>query len=99
MILKTHKSLKDYVVAACDKRLLGKKIIDEEKDIEITINKNFYGGRKCTQEELVEEMKKATIVNLIGEKTVSTAIKYEFINKDSVIRINNVPHAQIIRML
>lgn len=99
VILKIHKSVRDYIVAACDKELLGKTIIDKDKGLELKVSQFFYGGEKCTEKELVKQMRQATIINLIGEKTISTAIKYEFINKDSVIFIGKIPHAQIIRML
>jgi hypothetical protein len=64
----------------------------------VEISKAFYGGAYVSEEELQKSLREATTVNLFGEKTIKCAIKYGFIDPDSVIMIDYIPHAQIFRI-
>ena len=44
----------------------------------------------------LKELEKATIGNLVGKYIITYAIKAGFVQKDSVLWIDGVPHAQII---
>ncbi len=41
-------------------------------------------------------MERATIANIVGERIVNEALKAELIQERGVIRIQNVPHAQLV---
>ncbi|OKY78609.1 MAG: hypothetical protein BTN85_1106 [Candidatus Methanohalarchaeum thermophilum] len=94
MYMRIHEKKEETIVAVCDEKLLGKTI--GEKDIEITIKREFYGKEGFSQEEIKEAMKKATIGNLVGKNSVELGIKHGFIDKDHVIEINGTPHAQMV---
>ncbi len=96
MYLKIHRTNEHILVAVCDKEILGKKLCDGE--IEIEISERFYKGRIASRKEVVEALESATIANLFGEKAVSCAIENGLIDRQNVMRISGVPHAQIYQL-
>ncbi len=90
---KLHRSGKDVLLAVCDSEILGKSF--SQGDLRIEAKKDFYGGKEIG-EEVIELFDKATIVNLLGEKIVSLAARKKKIEKENIIRVGGVSHAQII---
>ena len=96
MYLKIYKNRENVLVAACDKEVLGKTL--KQGNTVVEINRAFYEGEYVSDEELQNALQKATTANLFGEKTIKCAVKCGFIDPDSVIMIDGVPHAQIFRI-
>ncbi len=94
MILNAKVSGKDYLVCVCDENLLGKTLV--EGDVEIKISRQFYGDKKASEEEVIQELKKATIINAFGEESVNALKKVKDIS--STIYIQGVPHAQWVKL-
>ena len=84
----------DYIVAICDHELLGKFF--EEGDRCIHVSENFYKGKLVPIEESIAALQKATIGNLVGERIVTEALKAKLIHERGIIRIQNIPHAQVV---
>ncbi|UCD93338.1 MAG: DUF424 family protein [Methanobacteriota archaeon] len=59
---------------------------------------SFYDGFFATEELLVSNLEVATTANLVGKKTIQIAIKAGYIDKEGVIKIGGVPHAQMYRI-
>ena len=93
MFVKIHKSEKSEVVAICDEDLIGKTICNE--DFEVKVSEHFYKGEVMEDSEVVKIMKNATNLNIIGERSIGLALESNIIDKDHIIRIKEVPHAQI----
>ncbi|MEX2739341.1 MAG: DUF424 domain-containing protein [Candidatus Wukongarchaeota archaeon] len=91
---KTFSVKGQFVVAICDKNLLGKKIGNELK---ITVKESFYRGELVDEKKVLELMKKSNICNLMGKNIIDLALKNKFITKENIIFIGDVPHAQFIR--
>ncbi|MHB8102940.1 MAG: DUF424 domain-containing protein [Methanosarcina sp.] len=96
MYLKIYKNGGHVLVAACDKEVLGKTLKHGKAVVEIS--RTFYEGECVSEEELQKALQGAMTANLFGEKTIKCAIKCGFIDPDSVIMIDCVPHAQIFRI-
>ena len=96
MYLKIYKNGEHILVAPCDEEVLGKTL--KHGNTVVEISRTFYEGECVSEEELQKALEEATIANLFGEKTIKCAIKCGLINPDSVIIIDNVPHAQIFRI-
>jgi len=96
MYLKIYKNGENVLVAACDKEVLGRSL--KHGNTLVEVSKAFYEGEYVSEEELKKALQGATTANLFGEKTVRCAIKCGFIDPDSVIMIDSVPHAQIFRI-
>lgn len=86
----------NIVVAICDEELLDKEI--KFKELSIKVSKHFYGERLIDEVVAMRAMKKATIGNLIGKKIVELAEKNGFITKENIILINDIPHAQFVKI-
>lgn len=91
-----RKSGQYLVLATCDCELLGKVLRDGK--IVFEIKEEFYKGRRVTVEEAIELCKQSTIVNMVGQCIVERAVKEGLIHPDAILKINGVPHAQIIKM-
>ncbi len=86
----------EKLLAACDKNLLGKTLVEGELHLEV--KESFYGGGEMDLEDLVDYFKSSTIANLVGEKTVNKAIDLGFGYEEDILMIQGVPHIQIVRM-
>jgi len=91
---KIHSVKEQFIVAICDKELLGKKI---GKKMKITVSEAFYGGDLIDDKKALEVMKRSSICNIIGEKIIKIAIEKKFITKENIMFIGDIPHAQFVR--
>lgn len=93
MYVKIHES-GSKVLAVCDKELIGKKF--EENDLCLDVSERFYKGEEVSDEKALNLIKEYDNVNIVGKKSVNLALKNNLINKENIIKIKGVPHAQII---
>ena len=83
------------VVAICDNDLIGKEF--DEGELYLKISESFYNGESKTIEEVEEIMINEDNLNLVGEKTIKIALNLKLINEKNIIKVQGVPHAQIIK--
>ncbi len=95
--MKIYRIRGEVMVAACDRELLGKRF--EEGEFHIEVKKDFYYESYVSDKTFLNSMKIATIANLVGKHVVTLAIKEGYIDKDAIIRIQGVPHAQMCILL
>ena len=94
--VKIHgKDSSREIIAACDSEILGKILIDKEREIEFKVSEEFYGSESFEWEEIVDSISNGRNVNLVGNNIVELAIKNGLIDPKNVIEINGVKHAQI----
>jgi len=93
--VKVYQQSGEVVVAACDAELIGQTFEEGEMILKVT---SFYDGFACSEEELVVNLRAATSANLVGKRVIEAAVSAGFIDKDCVIRIGGVPHAQLYRI-
>lgn len=94
--VKIRKRRSKTLLAICDSELLGKTL--REGDIVFEVRNEFYKGMKMSVEEVVDVMKQASIVNMIGKHVVKTAIEKGLVHPEAVLKISGIPHAQIIKL-
>ncbi len=94
--MKIHKARGETVVAMCDCEVLGKTF--KEGGLRITVNERFYRGYLVDVDECDPYLREASIGNFVGDVSVSKAIKLGLVDEKNVIRIEGVPHAQMVRM-
>lgn len=97
MFIKIIKSYRN-VVAICDSELLGRKF--EEGKFQLDIKESFYGGDKKSEEEAISIMKEMlaedATFNIVGKKSVNTALKAGIIDKDSIGQVQGIPFALVL---
>ena len=96
MIVKEHSNGGDIILAICDKALIGKKLQFNNTEIEIG---DFYKGEEKEQNEIEELIKKATVINAIGKKTIDFLKEKINLQEDNIIYMQDVPHAQVFRII
>lgn len=96
-MLKVHSSYR-WVVAVCDKELVGKKFSDDFGQIDLS--GDFFNGQEISDEDLREEVLKylnedATF-NIVGEKSVLFFKKMGLVFDDGVLFVDGVPVSLIL---
>lgn len=86
----------NVLLAVCDCDLLGRTL--REGKIVFKVKNEFYNGRKATVDEAVGLINNSTIVNLVGKHCVEKAIAKGYVHPEAVIKIEGVPHAQIVKL-
>jgi len=96
MYVKVHKDGLVQVLAVCDEDIIGKTIEDEK--IKIEVSERFYKGQAIDEKKCLKMMKEFGNINMIGKKCVKLALDNGIIEKDNIILINKIPHAQLISL-
>jgi len=84
------------MVAAADRGLIGDCF--EEGGVRVEVDKEFYGSEEVEHETVVDRLSKASIANLVGDRAVEAGIKAEAVDEENVLRVEGVPHAQMVRI-
>lgn len=92
--VKMHMSNGEAILAACDHELLG--LTFKEGRIRLHVSERFYNGEALPDEVLAERMRSASIMNLVGERTVAIAVSEGYVDEANVIVIDGVRHAQVV---
>ncbi len=92
--IRIHTNGVDRVLAVCDADLLGKTFREGKK--RLVVSETFYNGEIVDLEVVVERMKSAGVLNLVGNESVSLAINEGYVEMSNVITIDGIPHAQAV---
>ncbi len=87
---------RNVLLAICDSEILGKTL--REGKIVFHVKEEFYNGGRVTLEEALDMIENSTIVNLVGRNCVEKAIKKGYVHPEAVLKIEGVPHAQIVKL-
>jgi hypothetical protein len=86
---------RNVLLAVCDCDLLGRTL--REGKIVFHVKDEFYNGGKATVEDAIGMIDNSTIVNLVGKVCVGKAIAKGYVHPEAIIKIEGVPHAQIVK--
>ncbi len=86
----------ETLLAAADAKLLNTEL--REKNLHLSVKEEFYGNVKVSEDTFVASLRLCTIANLVGDLVVGIAIKEGFVDKNNVIKIDGIPHAQYAKM-
>ena len=97
MFLKVHRTPgAGEIVAVCDRELLNTTV--RHRDVEVHISETFYGNTPADEERVRGALSTATNANLFGRRTIEIAIGCGAVDRECVVLIGGVPHAQIFRI-
>ena len=85
----------ERIVVICDSELIGKKF--KQGRLELEVKESFYRGEETSVDECLAALREATIGNLVGS-IVEHAIRAGILERSNVVYIQNVPHAQLVRL-
>ena len=97
MLVKIIKSYRE-IVSICDSDLIGRTF--EEGNFQLDLKESFYNGDEMSEEQtlnLIKNMSKEDATfNIVGEKSVNTALKAGIIEKEGIKNIQNIPFALVL---
>jgi hypothetical protein len=97
MLVKIHQAYR-YVVAICDSELLGKKY--KEDKIVLDVKENFFNGDEVDEDKIIQIIRDMTTedatFDIIGEKSINTALKCGLINKEGIKYVQGIPFALVL---
>ncbi len=96
MYMKQYDTQQQLIVAVCDKEIIGKKF--HEGELTLRLETSFYKGSAASESDVKEALLCATIANIAGEKAIACAVECGCVEPDTVIFIEGIPHAQMIRI-
>ena len=92
MIAKEHKHPNGRIVlAVCDKEILGKKIEEGQKQLDLT--SDFYKGKELDDTLIRDMIRNADSINLVGQNSVKMGIEEGVIEENEILQINGIPYA------
>ncbi|HEV2520398.1 MAG TPA: DUF424 family protein [Thermoplasmata archaeon] len=99
IVMRIHQVRSEFVVAACDSELLGRDLPVGTAGRKVKITSQFYGERVVSPEEFVWALRRATIANLLGERTLALATSEGFLAPGAAGVLGGVPHAEIFSVV
>jgi hypothetical protein len=87
---------RNMLLAICDAEILGKTLHDGK--IIFCVKEDFYKGARVNIDEAMCMIENSTIVNMIGRNVVSKAIEKGYVHPEAVLKIQGIPHAQIVKL-
>ncbi len=93
--LRVIRTQGEVLVVVCDPELLGKKF--RQGELMLEVKESFYRGDEASIEDCMAALREATIANLVGS-IVGHAVKAGLIERANILKIQNVPHAQLVRL-
>ena len=94
--VKTTDYQKNIMLNICDIELLGKNIIQD--DLKMNISENYYGQKLVDKEEATILLKNSSIINMVGQNTVSLSIKLGIGSESGIKSISGIPFLIVFKM-
>jgi hypothetical protein len=94
MLVKKHTNAGRLILAICDSDLIGKKVTEGNRQLDLA--SSFYKGEETEEKEVNELIKQAYMLNLVGKKAVDFALKNKLIEKENILFVAKIPHAQVL---
>ncbi len=94
IFVKEHIYHERQLLSICDGDLIGKIFEDEDKML--NVSKSFYQGEPMFENEILKLIKDNPLLNIVGEESINFALEHNFIKKEGIIKIKNIPHALLL---
>ncbi|MEJ2268069.1 MAG: DUF424 family protein [Nanoarchaeota archaeon] len=97
MLIKIIKGYRN-IVAICDSDLIGRKF--EQGKFQLDLTGTFFKGKEVSEKEaikIIQNMQKEDATfNIVGQKSINTAVKAEIILEKGIKKIQGVPFALLL---
>ena len=87
---------KNIMLNICDAELLGKNIVQDK--LTMNISKNYYGQKIVEKSEASTLLKNASIINMVGENTISLSIELGIGSENGIKTISGIPFLIVFKM-
>jgi len=97
ILVYVHDSYR-WVVAICDRELVGRKLVEEPRALDLS--GNFFRGLEMDEEEVAEEISRCVdedaTFNIVGQRSIEIALKTGLITREGVMNIEGIPFALVL---
>lgn len=93
-IVTEKKTPHGLLVIVTDQNILEKKF--KQGKLQLDLKLPFYCGEERDEQETILLLTKARHLHLTGKEIVDLAIKEGYVNKQKVLVVQNIPHAEVI---
>ena len=87
---------KNTMLNICDAELLGKNIVQD--DLNMNISKSYYGQKLVEKEEAELLLKKSSIINMVGKETISLSVELGIGSENGIKSISGIPFLIVFKM-
>lgn len=96
--VRTSKYQEGMMLNICDADLLGSRIPQDGGQQGMHISESYYGGETVSRAAASELLRRSSIINMVGTKTVSLAIELGIGSRDGARVISDVPFMLVFKM-
>ncbi len=96
MLARMHRMGGDTILAVCDKEVVGRTLKGDGRSL--TVTESFYKGTQIEEETLVEWMKSASSMNIVGNRAVEIAIREGYASQDQAFELDGVRYLVVVMM-
>ena len=79
----------------CDAELVGRRF--QKSDLTINISKSYFAERIVEENEAKQLLKNASIINMVGKKTIALSVKMGIGTTKGVKEIDDVPFLLVFK--
>lgn len=95
--MRTAEYSGNVLANICDAELLGRTV--SEGKLQMRISEDFYLGEMVGATEALELIRSCSIVNLVGQKSVSLAVDNKIGSRQAVREIEGVPFLMVYKFM
>jgi hypothetical protein len=94
--VKSSNSQNQIMLNICDVSLLGKEI--SENELRLKLSKNYYYEKLVDEEEAISLLQNSSVINMVGEKSLSLSTSLGIGTKDGIKKIDGSPFMIVFKM-
>jgi len=94
MIVSVKNGPHGSLVIITDQELIGKTY--SEGKVQLDFTKDFYQGEEKNKEEVKKIMFEAQHLHLSGEITVALGVELNLVDKERILYVKRIPHAEVV---
>jgi hypothetical protein len=87
----------EVLLAAADSDLIDREFSSGK--LRIKVINEFYGDTAVNDDTFISSLGICTIANLVGKHSVDLAVREGLIDRENVIMIGEIPHAQFAKIM
>jgi len=93
---KLYRQGADVLLAVCDSEIHNQRF--EGDSMSFYVDPSFYGDEEGEEEQILDLIERANIINLAGRNCVDLALRLGLVDPGNVLKIGSCSHAQVVRI-
>ncbi len=94
MFARVHRKGDEVVLAVCDEDIIGTTLEGDGR--RIVVHEAFFKGSSVDEETLMEWMKSARSMNIIGNQAVDVAVRAGYADPEDVFEVGGVRYLVVV---